>query len=462
MKQKTLSILITFKAILLGFMCQAQTYCGGYDSGSNGSCLYNGGILKVTFSELDNASACSGDNYSYADYTATSGLMSNVSLNKTYTIQVQMQEPSAGSGAAIWIDFNKNGTFESTEFYNLGTFTASGTVGTFTASIAIPATATPGTTRMRVRTRRGSALTAAHACGISGTHRGEVEDYRIKIIDNCAIPANISVSNNTDSSAKLTWDLSDSPHEYFISTDGTNAPTANTTPTGVIAKNYDTAALKNLAPGTPYHVWVRTACNSAAKSDWSSAVSFQTQSAAIPLSIFFKEIYVLNKDMDNSIYFSLASHSAMYSRFILQRSEDSKNFSTINSGTLLTQQELQTIADPHPLPGKNYYRIAIQGEDGTMYYSKVCKAATPDHKNVVSVYPNPVKGNSITLRADLDIDDLSGIGVYDMTGNKMKIRTEHLSGTSLRIDVADMAQGVYFLKYTCQGKQAISRIVKTK
>ena len=80
----------------------------------------------------------------------------------------------------------------------------------------------------------------------------------------------------------------------------------------------------------------------------------------------------------------------------------------------------------------------------------------------VSVFPNPVQDNSITLRVDLGIDNLSDIGVYDMTGNKMNIRTEHLSGNSLRIDVADMAQGVYLLQYSFQGRQAISRIVKTR
>lgn len=457
MKQKILSTFLSLSAVLNGGVAQAQTYCSPYESGSNGSCIYNGGILKVTFSELDNTSTCSGDNYSYADYTATNGLLANVSLNQTYTIQVQMQEPSAGSGAALWIDLNKNGVFESNEYYNLGTIAASATTGTFTAAIAIPGTATAGTTRMRVRTKRGSAVIATNACGISGTHRGEAEDYNIKIINNCTVPANISLSNITDSTAKLKWDLSDSPHEYFISTDGTNAPTATTTPTARVPKNYDTAGLKNLAPGTQYYVWVRTACNSADKSNWSTVSNFQTTSPAVPLAIFFNEIYALNNSAGNSIFFSIARHSDTYNGFELERSSDSKNFVKINSGRLDRAQEVQIIKDSNPLRGTNYYRIAVQEENGTTSYSKVCKVNTTNGKNQMVLYPNPVHGNRIHIQSDLSASDRPEVAIYDVSGNKMSIKL--LSGSAannLVIDISKIVPGVYFLKY----QQEVIRFVK--
>lgn len=459
MKQKLFSALLSFTTVFYGLAAKAQTYCSPYESGSNGSCIYNGGILKVTFSELDNTSTCSGDNYSYADYTATNGLLANVSLNQTYTIQVQMQEPSAGSGAALWIDFNKNGVFESSEYYNLGTLASASTLGTFTASVSIPGTATAGTTRMRVRTRRGAAVTATNACGISGTHRGEAEDYNIKIINNCTTPTGINLSNITDSSAKLKWDLSDSPHEYFISTDGTNAPTAMTTATARVPKSYDTAGLKNLAPGTQYYVWVRTACNSADKSNWSNVSNFQTTSPAVPLAIFFKEIYAITNSADNSVFFSIANHSDTYNGFELERSSDSKSFIKINSGKLNRAQEVQIIKDYNPLRGTNYYRIAIQEDDGTTSYSKVCKVNTANQKNQMVLYPNPVHGNRIHVQSDLFRSDNPQVAIYDLSGNKMNIQL--LSGSSpnnLVIDMANIVPGVYYLKY----QQELIRFIKTR
>lgn len=459
MKQKFLSTLLSLNAVLYGCIAQAQTYCSPYESGSNGSCIYNGGILKVTFSELDNTSGCSGDNYSYADYTATNGLLANVSLNKTYTIQVQMQDPSANSGAAIWIDFNKNGVFESNEYYSLGTLPSASTLGTFTASIAIPGTATAGTTRMRIRTKRGGAVIATNACGISGTHRGEVEDYNIKIINNCTVPTNINLSNITDSTAKLKWDLSDSPHEYLISTDGMNAPTATTTPTASIHKNCDTAGLKNLAPGMQYYVWVRTACNSADKSNWSNVSNFQTTSPAVPLAIFFKEIYAINNRVDNSIFFSIANHSDTYKHFELERSSDSKSFIKINSGKLNRGLEMQIIKDFNPLRGTNYYRIAVQEEDGTTSYSKVCKINTADGKNQIVLYPNPVHGNRINIQSDLLASDSQKVAIYDVSGNKMSIQLlSESSANNLVIDISKIAPGVYFLKY----QQEVIRFIKAR
>ena len=74
---------------------------------------------------------------------------------------------------ALWVDFNQNGAFETTEY-----FLASCSGSSATATIAVPVGATLGTTRMRIRAR-AAAFTNAQAC--LSFVSGETEDYTITI-----------------------------------------------------------------------------------------------------------------------------------------------------------------------------------------------------------------------------------------------------------------------------------------
>ncbi len=84
---------------------------------------------------------------------------------------------SGGSGVAIWVDWNRNGTFETTErVYNTSTYAYANLSGSFT----VPANATAGSTRMRIMLdyNAGSPSTP---CTITTTPQGEVEDYAFNV-----------------------------------------------------------------------------------------------------------------------------------------------------------------------------------------------------------------------------------------------------------------------------------------
>lgn len=80
----------------------------------------------------------------------------------------------------IWIDFDQNGVFESTEMvYDQGTASTGNAVGT----VAIPLTATLGSTRMRVQLAyRGAGQNSAPGVCASFQY-GEVEDYCVTILE---------------------------------------------------------------------------------------------------------------------------------------------------------------------------------------------------------------------------------------------------------------------------------------
>lgn len=140
-----------------------------YCTPASTNCTSSDVITNVTISTINNTTTCGTAGYSaFTTPTAT--------LNQAQSYPVSVTVGTGGTEyASIWIDYNQNGLFETSEFYSIG----SGNGTTVTSSILIPPNATVGTTRMRVRIRYNTALTGADAC-IAYTF-GETEDYAITI-----------------------------------------------------------------------------------------------------------------------------------------------------------------------------------------------------------------------------------------------------------------------------------------
>ncbi|WDF46769.1 GEVED domain-containing protein [Chryseobacterium sp. KACC 21268] len=148
------------------------------------------GITKVEFSNLSNTSVRAA----FQDFTAVAP--ASVEASRSYNISITNANSTGyytGDVAYVWIDYNNDGTFDdSTERTAV---TVNGI--TSTGAIVIPATATLGTTRMRVRYSNAGA-NANTACG-TATY-GEVEDYSVEIKQYLAVSdvnkAGISVYPN--------------------------------------------------------------------------------------------------------------------------------------------------------------------------------------------------------------------------------------------------------------------------
>ena len=120
---------------------------------------------------LNGMSNSTGDDGGYADYTSR---VANLSYGEN-TIQF-----SAGFASSsyteywkIWVDYNKNGTFESSELMVSGSSSSSNNLS---ASFTVPTSALTGTTRMRVSMKYNSEQTACESFSY-----GEVEDYTVNI-----------------------------------------------------------------------------------------------------------------------------------------------------------------------------------------------------------------------------------------------------------------------------------------
>lgn len=129
-------------------------------------------IGNVTFGTINNTSTGADG---YEDFTS---LSTNVTRGTTYPISVTPVWTSSvySEAYAVYIDYNKNGDF--TDGGELVWSKAGSTTSPATGNITIPATATLGSTRMRVIMRYSTTPTTP--CG-SITY-GQVEDYTVNIV----------------------------------------------------------------------------------------------------------------------------------------------------------------------------------------------------------------------------------------------------------------------------------------
>ena len=139
------------------------TYC--VSKGSNAASEY------IDYVALGGIANTSGTNAGYGNFTALTG---NVPYGSNTILF------SAGfSGSAyteywkIWIDYNKNGVFETAEQVVSGSSSSSANL---TATFTVPTTALSGPTRMRVSMKYNAAQTSCETFSY-----GEVEDYTVNI-----------------------------------------------------------------------------------------------------------------------------------------------------------------------------------------------------------------------------------------------------------------------------------------
>lgn len=141
------------------------TYCT-----SQGNSTADEKIGKVVFGTINNTSTGTAG---YENFTAQS---TNVVRGSAYTITITPSWTSTvySEGYAVFIDYNKDGDF--TDSGETVFTKAASTATPASGSITIPATATLGTTRMRVSMKYSGVPTACEAFSY-----GQVEDYTVNI-----------------------------------------------------------------------------------------------------------------------------------------------------------------------------------------------------------------------------------------------------------------------------------------
>ncbi len=260
-----------------------RSNCGGTFSSWTAAGIFTTGYCASTGSS----------NTTYINNFSTTGGITNITNNGSgfsaagygnFTAQSASQQPygtvnfsSAYVGGTFgfnfWIDWNNDLDFDDVgeKVYGSGNYFASNT-GSFT----VPATATVGAHRMRIRANWLD--TNPLACG--SISNGETEDYIFNVV---ALPCSGNPSNTPTTgigftTATINWTAAipapASGYDYIVSSTAT-APGPATTPTGSTAAGVTSAGLTGLASGSQYYVWVRSNCG-ANKGVWVGPISFIT------------------------------------------------------------------------------------------------------------------------------------------------------------------------------------------
>ncbi|HBF88097.1 MAG TPA: hypothetical protein DDX39_05595 [Bacteroidales bacterium] len=135
-------------------------------------------ISNVTFGSINNTSGFDG----YGDYTAYS---TDVDLGQSYAISITNAIYYSLDQVLVWIDWNQDGDFVDTDeavFSDNGGGTTTSNPYVSSGSITVPATASTGATRMRIRLHYNSATYNGNTTPCGDSDYGDVEDYIVNVI----------------------------------------------------------------------------------------------------------------------------------------------------------------------------------------------------------------------------------------------------------------------------------------
>lgn len=244
-------------------------YCTATSSNTDNGYISNVTVTGTNSYTMNNDSGANN----YTDYsTIAAKLITLVRGTANNTVSVSKSWPAAMSNKAVsvWIDFDKNGTFDTAERI-LNNFNNQTTP--VTATFQVPATAYAGTltTRMRVVLRDQSSPAACASFA-----NGEVEDYAVKIIDmpgcTTAAPSNITITNLTPTSANVSW-VAATGATYLLRYRKVGTFTWTTVnPVPAPVNNY---TIQGLTEQTQYEVQVATKCNGS-QGNYSGSQQFTT------------------------------------------------------------------------------------------------------------------------------------------------------------------------------------------
>ncbi|MEZ4983753.1 MAG: GEVED domain-containing protein [Saprospiraceae bacterium] len=192
--------------------CVAPGIC--YCAAGSDDLAPNEKIGNVTFSDISQSST---SNAGYENFILVTG---NIEQSATYSLSVTISNAFSTDQVLAWIDYNQNG-----DFTDAGEQVMVSSIGTvaFSTNVTIPATASLGETRMRIRLHDTTLGPNAASCGFSSY--GQVEDYTLQI--SAALPVefvNFEVKETIGNRALIQWSTANERNVKDFSVEMMDAP----------------------------------------------------------------------------------------------------------------------------------------------------------------------------------------------------------------------------------------------
>jgi hypothetical protein len=148
--------------------------------------------------------------------------------------------------------------------------------------------------------------------------------------------------------------------------------------------------------------------------------------------------------------------------FTIERSTDLENFKQIlkvdgagNSTNVLRYKAF----DPHPVSGKNYYRLRQTDFDGKTTCSQIVTVNFETGSVEILVYPNPAVNE---LNFDIQKDEISNlqIRIFNSAGDIVLSSNDENISQKKTIDVSALSSGIYLIEMNIDGEKFVRKVVK--
>lgn len=137
--------------------------------------------------------------------------------------------------------------------------------------------------------------------------------------------------------------------------------------------------------------------------------------------------------------------------FSVERSQDGKYFEeigTVKGGGNTTSIRDYSYVDNNPLPGRSFYRLKSVDFDGYTEYFKIVSVSfdnvTENIADQVKFYPNPNKGQNLTILTNLRADSSNKVRVLNSAGREV-LATNLQFGTNAINFKEQLPKGMYYV-----------------
>ena len=184
-----------------------------------------------------------------------------------------------------------------------------------------------------------------------------------------------------------------------------------------------------------------------------NAFALASSSAANPLPVVFANVRAYEKNAGVQIEWSNLTEKDVAS-YTVERSANGRDFSSIGEQAPTSNQNDQadySAFDASPVAGVNYYRIKAVETTGKTVYSKVLSVNLGNAAKGLSLYPNPVSGNHVTISLSNIKRGQYNVRVVTVSGQDIhkQIITNQSSNFTQTIDLpSSIKPGVYNMVIT--------------
>lgn len=153
--------------------------------------------------------------------------------------------------------------------------------------------------------------------------------------------------------------------------------------------------------------------------------------AAVPLPVTYKSIKAFQQNKNITVEWSVENEINI-SKYEVEKSIDGVHFTKINTTTakgINGGNATYTIIDKNILQGNNFYRILNYKETGAFEYSRIVIVKVNEISSGISIYPNPVTGNTI------------GVAINNLPAGKYNCRLINTLGQIIMVQQLNHAAG---------------------